>query len=112
MKKTLKAVVLHTLRNIPETRNSDTILTFHIIQKLHPLEVIYDQGKWWISVRGMNAIREDHVKRIRAKIQNEEGLYLPTTEEVRKQRKISEERWLDWSRGDNRIIDGGNPAFV
>jgi len=37
--------------------------------------------------------REDHVKRIRAKIQNEEGRLLPTRWEVAKQRKIEEQKW-------------------
>lgn len=48
--------------------------------------------------------REDHIKRIRAKIQNEEKKFLPTTEEVRRQRKISEEDWRAWSKNQDPLI--------
>lgn len=48
--------------------------------------------------------REDNIKRVRAKIQNEEHKYLPTTEEVRKQRKISEEEWHAWSVNQEKLL--------
>ena len=45
----------------------------------------------------MELPREDNVKRIRAKFQNEKKMYLPTSLEVARQRKISEEEWRAWS---------------
>jgi hypothetical protein len=49
-------------------------------------------GKWFISTNALKVIREDHVKRIRAAL-NEKDKYLPTDPEVRKKRNINEERW-------------------
>jgi hypothetical protein len=37
--------------------------------------------------------REDNLKRIRAKIQNEEGKYLPTKKEIALKRGIEESKW-------------------
>lgn len=81
------------LEEIPETRNSDTTLMIeywkkHFRESLEPFGVTFenlhllpDQGT---------------LKRFRAKIQNEEHLYLPTDSKVRKLRKISEENWANW----------------
>lgn len=48
----------------------------------------------------MDLPREDNVKRIRAKFQNEKKMYLPTSLEVAKQRKISDEEWRAWSKSN------------
>lgn len=48
--------------------------------------------------------REDNIKRIRAKIQNEEHRYLPTTPEIRKQRQISELDWRAWSQNQDKLF--------
>lgn len=37
--------------------------------------------------------REDNIKKIRAVLQNEKGIYLPTDPQVRKKRKIEEYVW-------------------
>lgn len=52
----------------------------------------------------MELPREDNIKRIRAKIQNEEHKYLPTTLEVARQRKINEEDWKAWSRNQDPLM--------
>ena len=52
----------------------------------------------------MDLPREDNVKRIRAKFQNEEKKYLPTTLEVARQRKISEEEWRAWSKNQDKLL--------
>lgn len=52
----------------------------------------------------MDLPREDNVKRIRAKIQNEEKKYLPTSLEVAKQRKINEEDWRAWSKNQEKLL--------
>lgn len=48
--------------------------------------------------------REDNIKRIRAKIQNEEHRYLPTTPEIRAKRKISESEWRAWSQNQDKLF--------
>lgn len=98
MKKELEAKVLKILKDIPESRDSDVILTFWIVKTYMPTEVRCIDGQWFLSMRGLNEYREDHIKRVRAKIQNEKNQYLPTSWEVAKQRRIAQVEWENWSR--------------
>lgn len=43
-------------------------------------------------------IKQSDVQRVRAFIQNKKKLYLPTSEAVRKARKISQDSWEEWLR--------------
>ena len=54
------------------------------------------QGIWLEAL--YKVPREDNVKRIRAIIQNDEHLFLPTDAKVRKKRQINEQDWLDYVR--------------
>jgi len=90
----LKEKVIHCLEKNPTTRNDDAQLTFNIIHEYYRDEMFYDEkkDKWFISTYALKIIREDHVKRIRAKL-NEEGKFLPTDEKVFKQRRLNEKYW-------------------
>lgn len=95
----LRDMVEERLQNDEETRNSDIKLTISVWRKYYPNYVLdTSQGdKSGIFLDALFILpREDNVKRIRAKIQNEEKKYLPTDPEVRKKRKISEEEWYDY----------------
>lgn len=94
--KNLKEKVIHILEKYPETRNDDALLTFYIIGQYLGDELIHYNEKAYISTYALGKVREDHVKRIRAIIQNEEGKFLPTNENVRRKRKISEESWCEY----------------
>ena len=89
------------LEHQPDTRNDDVLLTYRIIEQYRPDDVrqVEVDGKpvLFIRARAVFAVREDQVKRIRAKIQNELGEFLPTDPEVRRKRKISEEAWQRWA---------------
>jgi len=89
----LKEKILFCLENFEITRNDDAQLTFFIIHKYLPNEIIQVEGKWFISTEALKQVREDNVKRLRAIVQNLEHRFLPTTEEVRKKRKIGEQEW-------------------
>ena len=95
----LREKVLAVLEAVPESRNSDQYLTLCIWNRYYPgllTEVELPTGQKAKAVLLRNVMelpREDNVKRIRAKIQNEEGKFLPTSWEVAKQRKINEETW-------------------
>lgn len=95
----LRDMVEDRLEKIEETRNSDIKLTIAIWQKYYP-DYVLDTSQGEKSGIFLDALfilpREDNVKRIRAKIQNEEHKFLPTDPEVRKKRKISEEEWYDY----------------
>ena len=91
--KSLEEKVLYVLEKHEKSRDDDALLTFLIIWEYSRKYVKEEDGKTWISSEALKWCREDAVKRVRAIIQNKKGLFLPTTEKVRKQRKISEEKW-------------------
>lgn len=94
MQTKLKKMVHDTLAALPETRNSDVMLTVEIWKRYYP-EMLEDNATS-VSFKNLARLpREDHVKRHRAKIQNEKHLFLPTNWIVAKQRKINEERWRE-----------------
>lgn len=84
--------VEYCLKNFPETANSDVQLTIRIIHQFHNSHLMRYENKWWTTTEIQKEIREDHVKRLRAKF-NERGLYLPTDQKVLKQRKLLEKVW-------------------
>ena len=97
MKTTLKIKVMRTLQEDPETRNNDVLLTIAIWKKYYP-DLIRSTKNWDFGVYLSDMFklpREDHIKRIRAKIQNEEYRFIPTDEKVAKQRKLNIERWRE-----------------
>lgn len=92
--KTLKRKVEYVLISWPETRNSDIELTHRIWKVFHRGDLAQSNGKTLVYLDAMFKLpREDNVKRIRAKFQNEKGLYLPTSWEVAKKRNINELVW-------------------
>lgn len=98
--KRLEEKVIFCLQKYPEARNNDTRLTLYIIHEYLPGMLVRsttirpgDKEEWWVKTEALYIVREDNVKRVRAKIQNDRHLYLPTDPAVRKQRKINEEVW-------------------
>lgn len=102
----LKQEILFILSEYPESRNSDIRLTNLIWWKFYNSKVFQNEtGDYCIRLKDLYSVpREDNVKRIRAKIQNEEQRFLPTEWKVAKQRKINEESW--------RRAMGYEPPFV
>jgi len=96
-KQNLKNAIMELLETNPETRNSDQYLTLCIWNRYFP-DLLFknDKGEPSTTLKNiMKLPREDSVKRIRCLINNE-GLYLPTSPEVAKKRKINEEVWKDF----------------
>ena len=93
--KNLKNAIEYVLEHNPATRNDDAYLTVMVIKSYFPEEIIKNEkdGRFFISYEITRIIREDHVKRIRAKIQNEERRFLPTDPMVAKKRGWAEEEW-------------------
>lgn len=91
---TLEYKVRYVLAKDPDTRNSDITLTTHIWWYFHKDSVVKINDKYYVCVSDLHELpREDNIKRIRAKIQNEEKLYLPTSETVARKRKWNEQEW-------------------
>lgn len=101
MTRTLKDKVLYILREIPETRNDDVLLTTEVWKRYFPqyIHTSMHPQRGELTFVELRAIfllpREDHVKRIRAAIQNDpvSRQYLPTRESVARQRKMNIETW-------------------
>jgi hypothetical protein len=95
--KYLEEKVLFVLEKHPKTRNDDALLTFTIIWEYSNKSIKEIDGKTYVSTEALKWCREDAVKRVRAKIQNERNQFLPTDPLVRKKRRISEETWRSWA---------------
>lgn len=87
--------VEYILKTQPKTRNSDVQLTFAIIYTYARKEMICINDKWYISTQALKDFREDNIKRIRCRFQNDLFLYPPTDPEVIKQRKQQEIVWRE-----------------
>lgn len=80
-----------------QSRNSDIRLTQVIWWKYHRQHLKVVDGKVYVDVNRMYELpREDNIKRIRAKIQNELHEYLPTSAEVAKKRHWNIEEWRSY----------------
>lgn len=76
-----------------EARNSDVALMIIVWQRWYGVS---DKPDGIVHVRRLFDLpREDNIKRVRAKIQNEEHKYLPTNPDVLIKRGILEEYWHD-----------------
>jgi hypothetical protein len=94
---TLKNQVEYCLDQYPETRNNDIDLMIKVWTNFTPINEdtgqqvkihLSEKGNYYIALKDLHWLqREDHIKRIRAKIQNEEKRFLPTNQKVADFRK-------------------------
>lgn len=92
MKWNLEPIVLSILAADARTRNSDTLLTSLVWYRISPESFITDKdGKFFVSITDVihKLPMENTVKRIRAMIQNERGIFLPTDPAVKTKRESS-----------------------
>lgn len=91
----LKPRILYCLEKYPDSRNSDVKLTNAIWVEYYSHKMFRNElNQWCVVISNLYEMpRQDDVRRLRAKIQNEEGKFLPTSPEVIKQRKINEEKY-------------------
>jgi hypothetical protein len=103
---TLKNKVAERLKSCNKCREDDAHLTMHIWVTYHPSKVRLDEDRhYYVYLSDIYSLpREDHVKRVRAVIQNVEGKYLPLNPEVRRKRKISEADWRKYL-GYNQSVE-------
>ncbi len=126
---TLKDQVLYCLERYPDTRNSDILLTRKVWENFPSLnedtnksvEIVYSKsGKPYIALDDLRWLqREDHIKRIRANIQNKEKMFLPTDPRVAEFRKKNgrgeslwrEELGYNFKNPSNSQIQKANTYF-
>jgi hypothetical protein len=94
---TLKEKVLYCLEKEPRTRDSDTTLTNYLWLEFYRKFLFQNvDNSWCVKIIDLYQLpTQDDVKRWRAKIQNDKKnpMFLPTSLEVVKKRKINEELW-------------------
>lgn len=92
--------IKQVLQTYEEARNDDLWLTCKLWTIYHQRVIERDhENKAFVYLRDISSLpREDHIKRIRAKLQNEQGLYLPTDPETIKKRSKHENKWKKWAR--------------
>jgi len=81
--KTVKALVLNLLETIPRCRNDDKYLTYMVMRNFTNIYINFNDFEKMPSF--------ETIKRARAKIQNNEGLFPPTSEIAIKRRKRQSE---------------------
>lgn len=95
----LKKEILATLERYAPARDNDLVLMLYIWRDFYPSRTFRDAaGKaYYYALDIKDSLpREDHIKRIRAKIQNEEKKWLPTSWIVAKKRRIAEIDWREY----------------
>ena len=85
------------LEQHPDSRNSDIVLMIGIWSMFYPDKIHYpESGSRYVFINDLFDLpREDNISRLRRHFQNYLNLYLPTSLEVVKQRKINEEKWRE-----------------
>lgn len=94
---TLETQVLAVLAKDEASRNSDIRLTKVLWYTYHRSHFKEIDGKWYVGVDSLNVLpREDNIKRVRAKIQNEKHLFLPTDPAVAEKRNWNMDAWREY----------------
>lgn len=100
----LQEKIEHCLEKYPDTRNSDILLTRSVWHEFHNSSIFIHNGRPAVYAEDlMDLPREDHVKRLRARL-NSKGKYLPTNEGVLKKRRLLEKQW-------HNKMSNNNPAW-
>jgi hypothetical protein len=102
---TIKRMVEHCLEHYPKTRDSDITLMIQVWKSFHNV------GDTISVVMLYDLPREDHIKRWRAKIQNEENRFLPSSWEIAKKRNIERAEW-ERALGYVRVDDSNQYNFA
>jgi hypothetical protein len=112
--KNLKKMVELVLRDYPETRNDDIVLTKQIWISWFSHYITDIGGERFVKLQYLSELpREDNIKRIRASLQNEHHIYLPTIESVARKRKLNIDEWRGAMGYPTMGTSGtGAPSFV
>lgn len=95
--KTYKQRVAKVLEKYWGTRNDDRDLYAHYIYTFHPHYIQKDaDGEPYIRLKDFRKLPSmESVRRARQIIQNDDGKFLPTSEEVRKERGMKEKDYFN-----------------
>ena len=92
----LEHKIIYCLKFFPYTRNSDMDLTVEIWKNFEESNLKIIDGDYYLKLSNLKEVsREDNIKRIRAKIQNEERLFLPTDISILIERARLSKAWRE-----------------
>ena len=95
--KKITETVVAILEDDPESRNDDRRLTFKVLQQLQGDS---SSNIFVLKLRELYKLPAfTTIARVRAVMQNELSKFLPTSEEVRRKRRIAEETWETYLTG-------------
>ena len=101
--KNIENLVNEILREDIRARNDDKYLTFRVLQ-----QILTGERSSELLSMSLNDIKKlpafETVKRVRAKIQNKEKLFLPSSAAVRHRRRIREEDFRAWASGKQKYF--------
>jgi len=90
----LEKQIRHILATDEKSRNSDIRLTQMIWWNYYRKDLLETNNKVYVDISALYHLpREDNIKRIRAKIQNDLKEFLPTDASVAKKRGWQEDEW-------------------
>lgn len=93
----LESQIRVVLSEDKKSRNSDIRLTQMIWWKYYRNKIKMVDDKPYINMNDLFELpREDNIKRIRAKIQNDEKMYLPTDPAIARKRGWAEDEWRSY----------------
>lgn len=93
-KNALKLKVIAVLHEDEEARNNDKELAWKLWRKFYPGAFFFFRGEFSLTREGFDTIPSyAGIVRIRADVQNKQGLYLPTSWEIAKKRGLEEDSW-------------------
>lgn len=100
MIKTYYDEVLTILANIPQARDDDRYLTVCLWKQFTPHHVSNFDNRDYVSMKAIveNLPHSDSIERARRVIQNDLGIYPPTTLRIAKKRRMREEDWREERR--------------
>lgn len=90
----LEKQIRHILATDEKSRNSDIRLTQMIWWNYYRKDLLETNNKVYVDISALYHLpREDNIKRIRAKIQNDLKEFLPTDPKIAKKRGWQEDEW-------------------
>lgn len=94
---TMESRVKAILRTDEASRNSDIRLTQMYWWNYHKEQFEVINGRAYVLLANLNKLpSQDGIKRVRAKIQNEQHLYVPTDKAVAEKRGMQEQEWRNY----------------
>jgi len=103
--KDLRNKVCEILKDHPETRDCDKRLLAHFWHRHERWLLVKVDDEWYMPLKHLKqSTSQEAVARVRRKIQNDEGWYLPLSLKVAKKRGISEEKWRWWASQGNDTL--------